>query len=89
MTAMGAMYQLIPVAFLTSIWNQKLGFIQFFITAIGLTSFAILLGFRTNIAVYGGALVVIGILIFIFQMTKTMAEIGKVHHNGLIRYCPH
>ena len=29
MTAMGAMYQLIPVTFLTSIWNQKLGFIQF------------------------------------------------------------
>ena len=77
MTAMGAMYQLIPVAFLTSIWNQKLGFIQFFITAIGLTSFALLLGFRTNIAVHGGALVVIGILIFIFQMTKTMLKLEK------------
>ncbi len=78
MTAMGAMYQLIPVTFLTSIWNQKLGFAQFFITAIGLTSFAILLGYRTNIAVYGGALVVIGILIFIFQMFKTMAALEKV-----------
>jgi hypothetical protein len=77
MTAMGAMYQLVPVAFLTSIWNQKLGFIQFFITAIGLTSFALLLGFRTNIAVHGGALVVIGILIFIFQIAKTMLKLEK------------
>ncbi|WP_338472419.1 hypothetical protein R4Z10_06645 [Niallia sp. XMNu-256] len=77
MTAMGAMYQLIPVTFLTSIWNQRLGFVQFFITAIGLTSFAILLGYRTNIAVYGGALVVIGILIFIFQMAKTIAKLEK------------
>ena len=57
--------------------ESKTWFTQFFITAIGLTSFAILLGFRTNIAVYGGALVVIGILIFIFQMFKTMLTLEK------------
>ena len=79
MTAMGAMYQLIPVAFLTSIWNQKLGFIQFFITAIGLTSFALLLGFRTNIAVHGGALVVIGISDLYFSNDQNDLEIGKVN----------
>ena len=51
--------------------ESKIGFIQFLITAIGITSLLIL-GFRTNIAVHGGALVVIGILIFIFQMAKTI-----------------
>lgn len=75
MTAMGAMYQLIPVAFLTSIWNQTFGFIQLFITSIGIGSFALLLGFRTNLAVHGGALAVIGILMFIFQMAKTLATL--------------
>lgn len=32
MIAMGAMYQLVPVAFLTPVWNQTFGFIQFFVT---------------------------------------------------------
>jgi hypothetical protein len=31
MIAMGAMYQLVPVAFLTPIWSEQLGFLQFFI----------------------------------------------------------
>ncbi|MBU5342410.1 hypothetical protein [Caldifermentibacillus hisashii] len=73
MTAMGAMYQLVPVAFLTPIWNQTFGFIQFFITAVGMTLFAILLGFHTNIAIYGGILAIIGILMFLFQMIKTIS----------------
>ncbi|WP_033829480.1 hypothetical protein [Bacillus andreraoultii] len=73
MTAMGAMYQLVPVAFLTPIWNQTFGFFQFFVTAIGVTLFAILLGFRTNLAIYGGALTIIGILMFLFQMAKTIS----------------
>ncbi|MFL6555516.1 MAG: hypothetical protein ACJ8MO_05315, partial [Bacillus sp. (in: firmicutes)] len=40
MAAMGAMYQLVPVAFLTKIWNEKFGFLQFFVTAVGIVSFS-------------------------------------------------
>jgi hypothetical protein len=39
MVAMGSIYQLVPVAFLTKIWNEKFGFIQFFVTALGIAAF--------------------------------------------------
>ncbi|KPC97775.1 hypothetical protein LR69_03976 [Geobacillus sp. BCO2] len=41
MTAMGAMYQLVPVAFLTPIWSERLGFWQFAVTAVGIVAFAV------------------------------------------------
>src|SRR5690625_2582963 len=44
MVVMGAMYQLVPVAFLTPIYSQAFGFIQFVVTIIGFTSFTLLLG---------------------------------------------
>src|SRR5690606_33551497 len=72
MTAMGAMYQLIPVTFLTPIWNQGFGFVQFAVTAIGLSSFAILLGYRPNLAIHGAILFIIGVLMFLFQMAMTL-----------------
>ena len=77
MIAMGAMYQLVPVAFLTPIWNQKLGYIQFVITVIGITSLTLLLGFQPSYAVYGGILTIIGIILFIFQMAMTIAKQKK------------
>lgn len=77
MIAMGAMYQLVPVAFLTPIWNEKFGVAQFFITAIGLTSFAILLGLQPTYAIYGAGLTMIGILMFIYQMLKTLSAQAK------------
>lgn len=77
MVAMGAMYQLVPVVFLTPIWNQTFGFIQFFVTAIGITSFAIMLGFRTNVAFHGAALLVLGVVMFIFQMAMTLRKQEK------------
>ncbi|MCG6171514.1 hypothetical protein JEG42_06780, partial [Anoxybacillus sp. LAT_11] len=40
MVAIGAMYQLVPVAFLTPIWSERLGFVQFFITAAGIVLFS-------------------------------------------------
>lgn len=73
MTAMGAMYQLVPVTFLTPIWNQAFGFFQFAVTAVGIASFALLLGYRTNLALHGGILFIIGVLMFLFQMAKTLA----------------
>lgn len=74
MVAMGAMYQLVPVAFLTKIWNEKFGFVQFFVTVIGILLLAIFLGFKPDIAIYGGALTVIGVLMFIVQMVNTFMQ---------------
>jgi len=74
MVAMGAMYQLVPVAFLTPIWNEKFGFVQFFVTALGVGLFAILLGVKPNMAIYGGIPAIIGVIMFIFQMTKTLVK---------------
>ncbi|TRM11901.1 hypothetical protein FH966_09500 [Lentibacillus cibarius] len=72
MIAMGAMYQLVPVALLTPIWNQTFGFIQLIVTAVGITAFSILLGLAPNKALYGGVIAVIGVLMFIIQMGKTI-----------------
>jgi len=72
MICMGAMYQLVPVAFLTPIWNQTFGIFQFIVTVIGFIAFAVLLGLNVPYAVYGGMIAVIGILMFIFQMLKTL-----------------
>lgn len=74
MVAMGAMYQLVPVAFLTPIWNEKFGFIQFVITAVGITSFALSLAFSPNLTMITGILTLIGILMFLFQMAMTMKK---------------
>ncbi len=79
MTAMGAMYQLVPVTFLTPIWNQGFGYVQFAVTAVGLTVFALLLGYRTELAVYGAGVFVIGVLMFLFQMGMTLR--AKKEHN--------
>lgn len=73
MVAMGAMYQLVPVALLTPIWSEKLAIVQFFVTALGITFLATLLGFHPGLAVYGGAMTVIGVILFLFQMAKTLA----------------
>lgn len=77
MVAMGAAYQLVPVVFLTPIWNQTFGFIQFFVIAVGISAFALMLGFRTNVAYHGAALLVLGILMFLFQMAMTLRKLEK------------
>lgn len=74
MIAMGAMYQLVPVAFLTPIWNQSFGFVQFYVTVVGIIFLSIMLGINPSLAIYGGILTVIGILMFTFQMLKTLAK---------------
>lgn len=72
MVAMGAMYQLVPVVFLTPIWNETFGFIQFGIYAIGVTGFAISLFGAPAYMIYTGSLALLGILMFIFQMYMTI-----------------
>ncbi|MCC3355567.1 hypothetical protein [Bacillus sp. REN16] len=77
MVAMGAMYQLVPVAFLTPIWSEKFGFIQFWVTAIGIGGFGITLSFSPAISIFTGSLAVIGILLFLVQMFMTMKKQAK------------
>src|SRR5699024_3717964 len=72
MICMGAMYQLFSVSFLTPMWNQTFGVFQFIVTVIGFIAFAVLLGLNVPFAVYGGMIAVIGVLMFIFQMLKTL-----------------
>ncbi|MEH7087113.1 hypothetical protein V7139_31100 [Neobacillus drentensis] len=72
MAAMGSMYQLVPVAFLTKIWNEKFGFIQFYVTAIGIVSFSGMLYWSPQNAMLPGILMLVGILMFLFQMFMTL-----------------
>ncbi len=77
MVVMGAMYQLVPVALLTPIFSEKLGFIQMIITIIGCTIFPILLGTKPGIAMYGAVIVIIGIVLFLAQMVLTISKQKK------------
>ncbi len=77
MAAMGAMYQLVPVAFLTNIWNERFGFIQFFVTAVGITSFAVMLYWSPQNAIIPGVLTLLGILMFLVQMFMTLSKQAK------------
>ncbi|HAQ07386.1 MAG TPA: hypothetical protein DCR24_07650 [Bacillus bacterium] len=77
MVAMGAMYQLVPVAFLTPIWNEKFGFIQFAITAIGIGSFAAVLYFSPQDSLLPGIMTLSGIFMFLVQMFMTLKSQAK------------
>lgn len=79
MVAMGAMYQLVPVAFLTPIWNEKFGFIQFFVTAIGIASFSWMLYVSPQKALIPGILMLLGILMFLLQMFMTLRKQAKAN----------
>jgi len=74
MAAMGAMYQLVPVAFLTPIWSERLGFWQFAITAVGLITFAASLALAPNQAFLPGLLLLLGIVLFVWQMAMTLKQ---------------
>ena len=77
MAAMGAMYQLVPVAFLTKIWSEKFGFIQFAITAAGILSFSGMLYWAPQNALIPGSLTLLGIMMFLFQMYMTLKKQAK------------
>ncbi|MFZ7943088.1 hypothetical protein [Neobacillus sp. 19] len=72
MIAMGAMYQLVPVAFLTKIWNEKFGFVQFYVTAIGIATFSAMLYVSPQNALIPGVVTLIGIIMFLVQMFMTL-----------------
>ncbi len=74
MVAMGAMYQLVPVAFLTPIWSERLGFWQFAVTAVGIVAFAVSLAAAPNRAFLPGLLLLFGIILFVWQMAMTLKQ---------------
>lgn len=77
MIAMGSMYQLVPVAFLTPIWNEKFGFLQFTVTALGIVWFAAALYLAPHQALIPGILMLSGILMFLIQMGMTLRKQAK------------
>lgn len=77
MVAMGSMYQLVPVVFLTPIWSQKFGFLQFGVLAIGVISFSAFLYWSPQNALLPGLLTLLGILMFLFQMIMTLKAQAK------------
>ncbi|WP_308303504.1 hypothetical protein [Bacillus canaveralius] len=74
MIAMGSMYQLVPVVFLTPIWNERFGFFQFAVTAAGITWFAAALYFAPQTAMITGAITLTGIILFIIQIMMTLKK---------------
>jgi hypothetical protein len=72
MVAMGSMYQLVPVVFLTPIWSEKFGFIQFGVLSIGVISFSAFLYWSPQNALLPGILTLLGILMFLVQMVMTL-----------------
>ncbi|MCL6570783.1 MAG: hypothetical protein K6T88_03760 [Bacillus sp. (in: Bacteria)] len=77
MAAMGAMYQLVPVAFLTRIWNERFGFFQFFVTATGIATFSGMLYWSPQKAIIPAVFTLLGILMFLFQMVMTLKTQAK------------
>lgn len=77
MTAMGAMYQLVPVAFLTPIWNERFGFSQFTVTAFGILYFVHSLFYNPAGAMLPGLITLTGILMFLLQMFMTLRQQAK------------
>lgn len=79
MVCMGAMYQLVPVAFLTPIWNEKFGFFQFAVTAFGIAAFSITLYFDFKSSIIPGIIMLAGFLFFLFQMLMTLKKQEKAN----------
>lgn len=77
MVAMGAMYQLVPVAFLTPIWSEKFGFLQYAVYTIGVFSFACFLFYHPQNSLIPGIITMIGIIMFLFQMLMTLKNQAK------------
>lgn len=77
MVTMGAMYQLVPVAFLTPIWSERFGFVQFGVYVIGVFSFAHFLFYDPQKALVPGIITLLGILMFLFQMLMTLKKQAK------------
>ncbi|WP_183184658.1 hypothetical protein [Anoxybacteroides voinovskiense] len=74
MIAMGAMYQLVPVAFLTPIWNETLGFVQFFVTALGIFLLSISFLWKMEFVFFAGLLLALGFVLFFIQMVMTLKK---------------
>ncbi|WP_066323240.1 hypothetical protein [Anoxybacteroides amylolyticum] len=74
MVAMGAMYQLVPVAFLTPIWSETLGFVQFFVTALGVLALSTSFAWKMDFVFFAGLFLTLGFVLFFLQMAMTLKK---------------
>lgn len=83
MVAMGAMYQLVPVACQTQIHNMTLGYIQYVIYTIGVLGIVLsFLFFSPVLLLTFGTIAVIGVIIFLINMGLTL----KKASSSFIKY---
>lgn len=81
MVAMGAMYQLVPVALQVKIRFRTLTYYQYVVYLVGVVGLAIsLLVFSTSYIVSFGSIAVAGVLLFIFNMMLSLrgADAGPI-----------
>jgi hypothetical protein len=73
LVAMGAMYQLVPVAFQVNIYSEKLGHVQFLLTTVSLIGFFYgLISFHRDFLLLFGTLLVIAISLFIINLVLSL-----------------
>jgi hypothetical protein len=78
MVVMGAMYQLVPVAFLVPIFSERIGYIQFYLMTLSLLGF--IAGFwfmNKSCLLVSGIFLVIGFILFIFNMGASFKKIEQ------------
>ncbi|WP_025028367.1 hypothetical protein [Caldalkalibacillus mannanilyticus] len=76
MVSMGAMYQMVPVAFQIKIFSERLGFIQFGVMLIGIVGITV--GFFTFSKLWltiAGPILVLGFLLFLLNMFLSLRQI--------------
>lgn len=84
MVAMGALFQLGPVVLEVTLWSEALGRLQFWFYALGVLGLAgsFWFGRLGDGAPLFGSLVTVGIILFLVNMTFTLARVKKVDLTG-------
>lgn len=79
MMAFGALYQLIPVVYETSLYSEKLAKVTFvlFLTSIVLLSYSFWIGSYTNLLFYTSLLMFFSLLLFIINLHLTYRKTNK------------
>lgn len=78
MVAMGAMYQLVPVAFQVPIYSVRLGYLHFGCMVVGLTGFSVgFLTFLWKVSIFSGLVLIGGFILFIGNMAYAFKGIKR------------
>jgi hypothetical protein len=78
MVAMGAMYQLVPVALQVKLKHRRLTYPQYLLYAMGVLGLSFgLFVFNTSMIAIFGILTVTGVIVFVFHMMSTIRDAEK------------